>query len=185
MAKRRRSAAQRAATARMLAAKRHRNPSPRRHHTYHRRAVRRNPTPFRSYRRRRNPSGGNGLFDQLLTKEGMLSIAAIAATPTVCELGVTYLMPSATGMTRSLVKAAIGAGLAWGVYKFASQKAGVTVGMVSVGTLLSEAYANYMGSSSLPSATTTQGYIQRTTTAARPTMKGYGYPSREPGLVYL
>lgn len=178
MAKKRRSAAQKAATRRMLAARRHRNPT-----THSKRARRRNPAHSRKVytRRRRNPIAASGLMGELLSKEGLMMVAAVVGTPTLTELAVTYVMPTATGTTRSLVKAGLGAAIAWGVYKYVSKKAGVVVGLVSIGSAVSDVINSYMapGSSSLAASNVIKGYLPK----ANPGQVMGGYS--EPGVVRL
>lgn len=117
--------------------------------THKKRRYRRNPTTThrtvhhykaKSRRRyRRNPEGGGGsLFSELMSKDGLFMIAGAVGTPTLLELGVNTIMPSATGMTRSLVKAGIGVGAAWAVHRFVNKKAGLIIGLVSIGAALTE-----------------------------------------------
>ena len=179
MAKKRRSAAQKAAFSRMLAGrKRHRNPAPKR-----RRRVTRNPSHSRKvYSRRRNPSHGSGsLMNELLSKDGMMMIAAVVGTPTLTELAVSYLMPTASGTTRSLVKAGLGAGIAYGVYRFVSKKAGVIVALVSVGSAVSDLINSYMntGTSSISASSVVKGYLPKATGNGMGSLRGYS----EPGMV--
>lgn len=177
MAKKHRSAAQKAATRRMLAARRHRNPT-----THSKRARRRNPAHSRKvYTRRRNPIAASGLMGELLSKEGLMMVAAVVGTPTLTELAVTYVMPTATGTTRSLVKAGLGAAIAWGVYKYVSKKAGVVVGLVSIGSAVSDVINSYMapGSSSLAASNVVRGYLPKANQGQ--VMGGYS----EPGVVRL
>ena len=154
MAKRHRSAAQKAATKRMLAARKHRNPS---HHAprkaKRRRAavrVHRNPA------RRRSGGGGLGanLFGELMSKEGLMMIAGVALTPTLTELAIGYAMPTATGYTRIGVKAALGLAIGYAVHRFVSKKAGLMVALVSAGTGVAEAIKQYQA----PTATV-KGYM--------------------------
>lgn len=159
MARKRRSPAQKAATRRMLAAnRRHKNPSaPKRRRRVVRHASRKVYT-----RRRRNPSVGSGsLMNELLSKEGMLMVAAVVGTPTLTELAVTYIMPTASGTTRSVVKAALGAGIAYGVYRYVSKKAGVIVALVSVGSAVSDLINAYMlpSTSSIAASNVVKGYL--------------------------
>ena len=146
-----RTAAQKRATRRMLAAnraKRHTNPARR----YKRRASRTyaNPAPVRSYRRRRHhnpsPGTGKGIFGELMSTDGLFMIGAVVATPTVLNMAVNAIMPSSTGYTRTAVKSGIGLGLAWGLYKYLNKKAGVMVGLVTLGSAALEIYDNVMGS---------------------------------------
>jgi len=188
--KRHRSAAQRAATRRMIAGlhrnprrKRilHRNPSP--VHHYRRR---RNPSPVHHFRRRRNPESGSGnMFKELMGKEVLMQAAVIAAMPTLAELAVSTLYPTGTSYTRVAVKAGIGLGAAFALYKFVNRRVGLTAACVALGTAAAEGYAAY-NASSLPAPTTpatTSGYI----TNRRPAnMAGYlPFQQSEPGMVRL
>lgn len=124
MAKRSRTAAQKAATARMLAAnkRRHRNPSHSR--TYKAKRRYRNPDPVHNRQRRihRNPSsglfGGNGIFKELLSMEGAMMVGAAFAAPMACDFIQEKVMPSATGWTKVAFKAAVSVGGAWLIAKF-------------------------------------------------------------------
>lgn len=185
MAKRRtRTPAQRAATKRMLAARRHRNPSPA-PRTYRRRRVA-NPAPV-AYRRRRhrNPSsGGGGIMGELMSKDGLMMIAAVVGTPTLTELAAQYLMPTASGTTKSLVKAALGFGIGYGVYKFVNKKAGTVVALVAAGHAVTDLINSYMsprvptvGTSAGVAPAVVGGYTQRKAVS----MSGY----TEPGMVRL
>jgi hypothetical protein len=179
MAKKRRSPAQKAAFARMLAGrKRHHNPAPKR-----RRRVHRNPTHRKVYTRRRNPSTGGGLMGELLSKDGLMMIAAVVGTPTLTELAVSYLMPTASGTTRSLVKAGLGAGIAYGVYRFVSKKAGLIVALVSVGSAASDLINSYMnpGTSSLSASNVVSGYLPKSNGNGMGRLSGYS----EPGMVRI
>ena len=185
MAKKRRSPAQMAAFRKMIAGrKRHRNPSaPHKR----RRRVYSNPTHRKVYSRRRNPStGGGSLVNELLSKDGLLMVAAVVGTPTLTELAVSYLMPTASGTTRSLVKAGLGAGIAYGVYRFVSKKAGVIVALVSVGSAVSDLINAYMspGSSSIAAPSVVKGYLPRAAGNGMGGMRGLrGYS--EPGVVLI
>lgn len=146
MAKKRRSPAQRAATARMLAAngrhktRRRRNPAPIHHRraTAHRR-IRRNPRVMRHYRRRRNPSTDTGLFSFMVSKNGLMMAAAVATTPTAMALAQEYIAPSATGYYSAAIQGAIGLAAAWLTYKYVSKEVGQMVGLVAVGTAVAQA----------------------------------------------
>jgi len=177
MAKRHRSPAQKAAFRKMLSARRHKNPSsPKRR----RRAVHRNPS-RKLYTRHRNPSTGSSLVSELMSKDGLLMVAAVVGTPTLTELAVQYAMPTASGTTRSLVKAGLGLGIAYGVHRFVSKKAGMIVGLVAVGSAVSDlinAYMSPTGASSIAAASVTKGYLPR---AQGQGMGGYS----EPGVVRL
>lgn len=178
MARKHRSPAQKAATSRMIASrKRHKNPTV----VHSKRARRRNPSHSRKvYTRRRNPITSSGLMGELLSKEGLMMVAAVVGTPTLTELAVGYVMPTATGTTRSLVKAGLGAAIAWGVYKYVSKKAGVVVGLVSIGSAVSDVINSYMGAStsSVAASSVVKGYLPK---AHGNSMGGYS----EPGVVRL
>ena len=178
MARKHRSPAQRAATRRMIASRRrHKNPTV----VHSKRARRRNPSHSRKvYTRRRNPMNASGLMGELLSKEGLMMVAAVVGTPTLTELAVGYVMPTATGTTRSLVKAGLGAAIAWGVYKYVSKKAGVVVGLVSIGSAVSDVINSYMGAStsSVAASSVVKGYLPK---AHGNAMGGYS----EPGVVRL
>lgn len=179
MARKHRSPAQKAATRRMIASRRRRHKNPTVVHA--KRARRRNPSHGRKvYTRRRNPITSSGLMGELLSKEGLMMVAAVVGTPTLTELAVGYVMPTATGTTRSLVKAGLGAAIAWGVYKYVSKKAGVVVGLVSIGSAVSDVINSYMGAStsSVAAASVVKGYLPK---AHGNAMGGYS----EPGVVRL
>ena len=191
MAKRHRTPAQKAATRKMLAAnRRHRNPAPRRASSK-RRVYHRNPAPAaRRYTRRRNPSstGAGSMFKELMSKDGLMQVAAVAVTPTLTELLVSTVMPSATGYTRVAVKAGLGLGLAWAVSKFVSKRVGMVAGLVVAGTAAAELYHAYSGTSNAAAPATTAAYMgaygaKPTLAQQHRTMKGYS--QNEPGLVYL
>lgn len=148
-----RSAAQKAATARLLAwnrkhrgAKRHRNPS-----NPPRKAARRRSAAVHSYRRHRNPSSGGGflkggVLGELLSKEGLLMVGGAFVAPMAADFIQEKIMPSATGWTKILVKAGIiGAG-AWAIDKFLKQrKAAVAFGVTGGAVLAADALRLYRG----------------------------------------
>jgi len=155
MRKKRRSAAQVAATRRMLAAnRRHKNPSPaRRRKATRRRTVHRAaPVSYRRRRVHRNPSVGSkgGMLGELMSKDGLMMIAAVAATPTLMELAAAYVLPKTlTGTTRIAAKTALGLGLGWAVHKYVSKKAGMVVALVSVGWAAASVVEAYMSPTGL------------------------------------
>lgn len=175
MTKKKRSPKQIAAFKKMLAArKRHKNPS-------HPVRTRTRTRTVHHYAKRRNPSSGGGsLFSELMSKEGLMMTAAIVGTPTLTELAVGYVMPTASGTTRSLVKAGLGLGIAYAVHRFVSKKAGLIVGLVSVGSAVSDLINSYMGGprSGLSASATVKGYLPGT---RGPAMGGYS----EPGIVRI
>ena len=181
MAKKHRSPAQKAAFRKMIAARRHKNPShaPARR----RRRVHANPS-RRVYSRRRNPSSGGGsLMNELLSKDGLLMVAAVVGTPTLTELAVSYVMPTASGTTRSFVKAGLGAAIAYGVYKYVSKKAGLIVALVSVGSAASDLINSYMSpsSSNIAASNVVKGYLPKANGNGMGSLSGYS----EPGVVRL
>jgi hypothetical protein len=183
MAKRRRSAAQKAAFKKMIAARRHHNPG-----TKRRRSVRRYSAPVRRRRIHRNPStGGSGIFGELMSKDGLMMIAAVVGTPTLVEIAAGYLMPTATGITRTAIKGAIGLGLGYAVYRFVNKKAGMVVALVAAGSAISEVINQYMapGTSVLPgsSAAAAPRVVNGYLAPKRPALAGYA--TREPGLYRL
>lgn len=130
MAKKRRSAAQRAATARMIAANKrgrkrtHHNPTKR---TYRAKARRRstvhhNPTRRRSVRRNPSMFGGGGVLGELLSKEGLIMVAGAFAAPMATDYLQEKIMPSATGWTKVAVKAGLVMAGAWAIDKFLKQR---------------------------------------------------------------
>jgi len=102
---------------------------------------------------KRNPAPG-GFFGELMSKEGLLMIAAVAGTPTALEFGVNLVMPNANGYIRSGVKAAIGVGLGFGIYKFVNKKMGALVAAASIGAAAIEAFHQFQLHDSLDMAAT-------------------------------
>jgi hypothetical protein len=149
MAKRR-SAAQRAATARLVAwGKTHRRKKRTTRNPSHspRKAVRH----YRAKARRRtvrNPSflPSGGVLGELLSKEGLLMIGGAFVAPMAADFLQEKLMPSATGWMKIAVKAAIiGAG-AWGIDRFLKQrKAAVAFGVTGAAVLAADAFRLYRG----------------------------------------
>ena len=153
-----RSAAQRAATKRMLAAnrsrKRHHNPAPRK-------AKRRryaNPAPRRaSHRRRvhRNPSfsGAKSFLGELASTQGLIMLASAAAAPTVVNMASDYVVPVQyqSGWTGLLAKAAIAAGIAYAIDRFGKQrKAAIGFAVGAGGSLLAQAVKTYQVAQVIP-----------------------------------
>lgn len=113
-----------------------------------------------------------------------MMIAAVVGTPTLTELAVQYIMPTASGTTKSLVKAGLGFGIAYGVYRFVNKKAGLVVALVSTGSAVSDLINAYMspsiGNTSAAAApAVVKGYTQRSQGVG---MRGY---ASEPGLVRM
>jgi hypothetical protein len=146
MAKRR-SAAQKAATAKMIAAnkRKHRNPSSAPRKATKRRKTSHNPHHFKVAARRktrRNPSifGGGGILGDLISKEGLIMVAAAMVAPMAADYVQQAVMPSATGWTKIAIKVAvIGAG-AYALDKFLHQrKAALAFGVTGAAVIASDA----------------------------------------------
>lgn len=158
MAKRR-SAAQRAATARMLAAnrsrKRHHNP---RHRKVSARRRYSNPAPRRaSHRRRvhRNPSlsSARSFLGELASSQGLIMLASAAAAPTVVDMATGYLVPVQyqSGYTGLVAKAAIAFGIAYAIDRFGKQrKAAIGFAVGAAGNLIATAVKTYQVASVIP-----------------------------------
>jgi hypothetical protein len=146
MAKRRRSAAQVAATRRLVAynkAKRHKNPSsPRKY-----RAVKRhhNPVVHRKHRvmRHHNPSliKGGGVFAELLSVEGAMMVGAAIAAPVTVDFIQETVMPTASGWMKLGIKAVIlGAGT-FAIAKFLKKpKVALAFGVTGTAVLAADCY---------------------------------------------
>lgn len=143
--KRRRTAAQKAATTRMLAAnkRRHRNPSK----TYKAKRRYRNPAPVARRRRstHRNPGflgfKDSGVLKEILSMDGALMIGAAFAAPLAVDWVQEKLMPSATGWTKIGVKAAALLAGAWAIQKFGKKpKAALAFGVTGAAVLVADAY---------------------------------------------
>jgi hypothetical protein len=146
MAKRRMTPARRRAFRKMIAANPHRrrrrvhNPAPRR-------AIRRryhNPSPVRHRRRYRNPGGGN-MIKELMSADGMIMIATIAAWPTVGGLLMTQFLPTQSGYAKYAIQAGIGVGLGFLVHKFVHKEAGKMLALVSIGNGIAQEILVYQG----------------------------------------
>lgn len=147
MAKKHRSAAQKAATRKMLAANRakHRNPSnPRRatrkgHYravTHHKRRVHRNPSMF----------GGMGVLSELISKDGLMMVGGAFVAPMAVDFIQEKVWPSATGWTKILFKLAlVGAG-AYALDRFVKQrKAAIAFGVTGAAVVAADAVRLYRG----------------------------------------
>ena len=156
MAKRHRSPAQRAATKKMLAARRHRNPShPKRvSRRYKVASRRRNPSNprrhvYKARRRRvtRNPAlfASGGLFGELLSVEGLMMAATVVVMPTVTELATSMIAPTLTGYSRAGVKAGIGIAAAVVLDKIVGRKVALIASLLAIGTGVMEAVKVYNG----------------------------------------
>lgn len=151
MAKRHRSAAQKAATRKMLAANRrhktHRNPTARKASSRRRYRTHSNPV-ARRRRTHRNPSllGGGGLLGELLSVKGAVMVGAAFAAPIAASYLQNMLMPTATGWTKVAVKAAIVVAGAWALDKFVKQRnAALAFGVTGLASCASDAYGIGMG----------------------------------------
>jgi len=147
MAKKHRSAAQKAATRKMLAANRakHRNPSnPRkatRRRTYraaapHRRKTHRNPSYF----------SGSGVLGELMSKEGLLMVGGAFVAPMAVDFVQEKIWPTASGWTKILFKLGLVAAGAWAIDKFGKQrKAAIAFGVTGAAVVASDAVRLYRG----------------------------------------
>lgn len=209
MAKKARSAKQRAATARMLAARKRttRNPARPKRYTAKRRATR-NPAPRRRMTARRKVHRNPGLFDkgglftEMMTVDGLLMVGAVVTMPTIQELAVQQFAPSLTGYSRIGVKGLVGLALSMAAYSFLNKKVGLIMGAISVGTAAAEGIQTYRAGSAAPAAVAMSGYPGLRNIQARqippsaigmsrgqramagyPGLTGYGVGS-EPGVRY-
>lgn len=156
MAKRR-SAAQRAATKRMLAAnksrKRHHNPAPRKA-----KSRRRYSAPVASSRRRRyrNPgilSGGKSFLGELASTQGLLMLGAAAAAPTVVDMVHERIVPDAYrfGWWGLLTKAILAGGIAYGLDRVVKQrKAAIGFAVGAGGSLIALAVKTFQVAQAIP-----------------------------------
>lgn len=155
-----RTAAQKRATARLVAMnksrKRHKNPSSRK--ATSRRRYHSNPAPARR-RRHRNPSVGGfsrGILGDLASKDGLMLLGAAAVAPTVVEAIAGYVVPVKynSGWTGLLARAAIAGAVVYGIDRFLKQrKAAVGFAAGAGGSLLMQAYRTYQVGQTLPAAT--------------------------------
>lgn len=146
MAKRHRSAAQKAATRKMLAANRrrktHHNPTAKRA-TRRRRSTHRNPVAVSRRRRtiRRNPSMfSGGILGELISKEGLIMVGAAFAAPMVTDYLQEKIMPTATGYTKLAVKAGLVLAGAYAIDRFLKmRKAAIAYGVTGAAVVASDA----------------------------------------------
>jgi len=134
---RHRSAAQKAATRRLVALNRSRrtkrNPGRSKgvHHNWgpvvkHKRRV--NPSHHYKVRRRhhvkRNPGlfGGGGLLGEIFSKNGLMEVGAIFAAPMAIDFAQSKIMPSASGWTRVALNAALAVAGAFAIDKLLKQR---------------------------------------------------------------
>lgn len=188
MAKKHRSAAQKAATARMLAAnrsrKRHKNPS---HHAPRKAARRyaRHAAPARRRRVHRNPTFARGILGELASMDGLILLGSAAAAPTVVDFIAAKVVPVqySTGWPGLLAKAAIAAAGVYALDHFGKQrKAAIGFAAGSLGSLLAQTYRTFMVNQALPPSVTTTSPATGDEIARNPTlynalMNGGGYGS--------
>lgn len=121
MAKKHRTAAQKAATAKMIAAnkrKRHKNPA--NPAKYRKRTARRAGT---HRKRHRNPSASSGgFFKSFLSMDGAVELGAAIAAPLAVDFVQQKVMPTATGVTKLGLKAALAIGGGWAIDKFLKKR---------------------------------------------------------------
>jgi len=176
MAKRHRSAAQKAATARMLAAnrsrKRHRNPSSRKA-THRRRYAAAAPARRRGRRVHRNPSFGRGILGELASMNGVLLLGSAAIAPTAVDMIAEKIVPTqyASGWTGLLAKAAIAAAGVWAIDRFGKQRyAAIGFAAGSLGSLLALGYRTFQAQQALPAAVTQTSPATADEIAKNPTL---------------
>jgi hypothetical protein len=159
MKRKRRSAAQKAATQRMLAANRRkhhvtRNPAnPAKRRSYKARRRYHNPSPVRHHRRRyRNPgllsglTGQGSILKELLSLDGALMVGASIAAPMSADWVQQMVMPSATGYTKLAVKAGVILLGAWAIHKFLKKpKVALAYGVTGSAVLAYDAYKIFTG----------------------------------------
>lgn len=156
MAKRR-SAAQRAATKRMLAAnksrKRHHNPSPRKARSRRRYSA---PVAHSRRRRYRNPgilSGGKSFLGELASTQGLLMLGAAAVAPTAVDMIHERIVPDAYrfGWWGLLTKALLAGGIAYGLDRVVKQrKAAIGFAVGAGGSLIAQAVKTFQVAQALP-----------------------------------
>jgi len=178
MAKSHRSAAQKAATRRMLAAnkarKTHRNPTARkatRRKTHH------NPTASRR-RVRRNPSlmGSGGILKDLISKEGLMMVAGAMVAPMVTDYLQEKIMPTATGWTKVAVKAGLVLAGAYAIDKFLKmRKVALAYGVTGAAVVASDAVQIGRGVMAGLSASEADMVANRPDLVAKIAQGGYGY----------
>jgi hypothetical protein len=155
MARKTRSAAQKAATRRMLAAnksrKRHRNPAPRK-------ATRSRRSYAAAPRRRsvqRNPSAGlaRGILGELASKDGLILLGSAAIAPTTVDFIAEKVVPVQyqSGWTGLLAKAAIAAAATYALDRYGKQrKAAIGFAVGAGGSLVALAYRTFRAGQALP-----------------------------------
>ena len=181
MAKRHRSAAQKAATRKMLAAnksrKTHRNPTARKATSRRRRATHRNPVSYRR-RARRNPSlmGSGGILKDLISKEGLMMVAGAMAAPMITDYLQEKIMPTATGWTKVAVKAGLVLAGAYAIDKFLKmRKVALAYGVTGAAVVASDAVQIGRGVMAGLSASEADMVANRPDLVAKIAQGGYGY----------
>lgn len=176
MAKKHRSAAQKAATRRMLAAnksrKRHHNPSPRKAT----RSRRRVSTAPRNTRRRvhRNPSTfAKGILGELASMDGVILLGSAAIAPTIVDMAASYIVPVQyqSGWTGLMAKAALAAAGAYALDRFVGKrKAAIGFAVGAGGSLIALAYRTFQAQQTLPAAVTASSPATADEIARNPTL---------------
>ena len=150
MAKKRRSAAQKAATCRMIAAnkgKRHRNPSNHKKHRYASRKRRSVCMPTKRHGRRNPTVLGGSLMNEILSVEGLKMIAAGVAGATLPVMVQAKLMPGLTGYTKTAARAVVAIGGAWALGKYVSKKVGLAFFITGAASAVAEAINTWQANS--------------------------------------
>jgi hypothetical protein len=180
MAKRHRSAAQKAATRRMLAAnksrKTHRNPTARKA-TRRKSSTHRNPVSYRR-RTRRNPSimGSGGILKDLISKEGLMMVAGAMVAPMVTDYLQEKIMPTATGWTKVALKAGLVLAGAYAIDKFLKmRKVALAYGVTGAAVVASDAVQIGRGVMAGLSASEADMVANRPDLVAKIAQGGFGY----------
>jgi hypothetical protein len=144
--KKHRTAAQKAATKRLVSMnkKRHHNPTKRKYHAVSRKRRSITVNPKRRRRMHRNPSGlggfGGSALKEMFSKEGAMMIGAAMLAPMVADYAQEKLMPTATGWTRIAVKAAVIAAGVYALQRFLKKpKVALAFGVTGAAVLASDA----------------------------------------------
>lgn len=150
--KKRRSAAQVAATKRMLAARRRTLRNPTKRHAVSKRRYRRNPAnPVRRRHYRRNPTVSmfkGGIFKELLSLDGALMIGAAMVAPMTADFVQQTIMPTATGYTKIAVKGAVILGGAWAIQQFLKKpKVALAFGVTGAAVIASDLIQTFQANS--------------------------------------
>lgn len=131
--------------------KKHRNPT-RRRRAVSRRTMAVNPV-RRRRRTHRNPSvrglfGSGSVLKELISAEGAMMVGAAFAAPLAVDYLQEKLMPSATGLTKIGVKAAILAGGTWAISKFLKKnKLALAFGVTGAAVLAADLVTYYKNES--------------------------------------